>query len=57
MRLKIANDFDRKVAELYMSEVTVNLDSKSTMNPAEFWNSMEIIAANSRAMINFKITR
>ncbi|MBQ2983631.1 MAG: hypothetical protein IJD57_02420 [Candidatus Gastranaerophilales bacterium] len=57
MRLKIANDFDRKVAELYMSEVTVNLDSKSTMNPAEFWNSMEIIAANSRAMINFKVTR
>ncbi|MBQ2983950.1 MAG: hypothetical protein IJD57_04060 [Candidatus Gastranaerophilales bacterium] len=57
MRLKITNDFDQKLTELYMSQVTVNLDAKSTMNPNEFWSSMELIAVNRKAMMNFRIAR
>jgi len=57
MRLKITNDFDQKLTELYMSQVTVNLDAKSTMNPNGFWSSMELIAVNRKAMMNFRIAR
>ena len=57
MNLQITNDFDKKLNELYSSKVTVNLDSKSTMNVNEFWNSMELIAVNHKAMINFSINR
>ncbi len=57
MNLQITNDFDKKLNELYSSKVTVNLDSKSTMNVNEFWNSMELIAVNHKAMINFRINR
>ncbi len=54
MKLQITEDFDRKLTELYSSQVTVNLEAKSTMDPNHFWNSMELIAINHRAMINFK---
>ena len=58
MRLQITEDFDQKLAELYSSKVTVNLDNtKSTIQPNEFWNSMELIAVNHKAMINFRIAR
>ena len=57
MNLQITNDFDKKLNELYSSKVTVNLDSKSTMNVNDFWNSMELIAVNHKAMINFRINR
>ena len=57
MNLQITNDFDKKLNELYSSKVTVNPDSKSTMNVNEFWNSMELIAVNHKAMINFRINR
>ena len=57
MNLQITNDFDKKLNELYSSKVTVNLDSKSTMNVNEFWNSMELIPVNHKAMINFRINR
>ena len=57
MNLQITNDFDKKLNELYSSKVTVNLDSKSTMNVNEFWNSMKLIAVNHKAMINFRINR
>ena len=55
MKLQIAEDFDRKLTELYSSQVTVNLEAKSTMDPNHFWNSMELIAINHRATINFKV--
>jgi len=55
MKMQIAEDFDRKLTELYSSQVTVNLEAKSTMDPNKFWNSMELIAINHRAMINFKV--
>ena len=54
MQLKISEDFDKKVTQLYSSQVTVNLDTQSTMDPNAFWSSMEMIAMNHRAMINFR---
>ena len=54
MKLQITENFDQKLAELYSTQVTVNLDNKSTMDPNRFWNSMELIAINHRAMINYK---
>ena len=55
MKLQIANDFDKKLTELYSTQVTVNLDMQSKMDPNKFWNSMEVIAINHRATINFKV--
>ena len=57
MNLQITNDFDKKLNELYSSKVTVNLEAKSTMNVNEFWSSMELIAVNHKAMINFRVNR
>ena len=58
MNLRIANDFDKKLTELYSSQITVNLDNnESKITPSEFWNSMEIVAINHKAMINFRITK
>ena len=55
MKLQITDNFDQKLAELYSSKVTVNLDSKSTIDPNKFWNSMELIAVNHKAMINYRV--
>ena len=56
MKLQIADNFDQKLAELYSSKVTVNLDQReSTIDPNKFWNSMELIAVNHRAMINYRL--
>ena len=56
MKLQITENFDQKLAELYSSKVTVNLDNKeSTIDPNKFWNSMELIAINHKAMINYKV--
>ena len=57
MKLQIASDFDEKLTELYSSKVTVNLDNKSELNPNDFWNSMELIATNHKAMINFRLVK
>ena len=58
MNLRIANDFDKKLTELYSSQITVNLDNnESKITPSEFWNSMELVAINHKAMINFRIAR
>ena len=51
------NDLDQKLAELYSSKVTVNLDAKSTLSPTDFWNSMELIATNNKAVINFQMKK
>ncbi|MBQ8636249.1 hypothetical protein IJ425_08880 [bacterium] len=56
MKLQITENFDQKLAELYSSKVTVNLDNReSTIDPNKFWNSMELIAVNHKAMINYRI--
>lgn len=57
MILAAANDLDAKLAELYYSKVTVNLEAKSTLSPNEFWSSMELIAINNKAVMNFKSKR
>ena len=57
MKLQITDNFDQKLAELYSSKVTVNLDRESAMNPNEFWNTMDLIAVNHKAMINFRIAK
>ena len=55
MKLQITENFDQKLAELYSSKVTVNLDAKSTVDPNQIFNSMELIAINHKAMINFRL--
>ena len=45
---------DKKLAKMYAQKQTVNLDSKSTLSPEDFWNSMSIIAMNNKAVINFR---
>ena len=56
MKLQIAANFDQKLAELYSSKVTVNLDNReSKIDPNKFWNSMELIAVNHKAMINYRL--
>ena len=57
MKLQISENFDEKLAEIYSSQVTVNLDSQEKVNPTEILNSMELIAINRKAMINFRLTR
>ena len=57
MNLQITDNFDQKLAELYSSQVTVSLDTKSKISPNEFWNSMELIATNHKAMINFRLAK
>ena len=51
------NGINQKLAELYSSKVTVNLDTKSNVDPNQIWNSMELIAVNHKAMINYKLSR
>ena len=43
---------DKKIAELYATKVTVNLESKSTLTPEDFWSSMQIISCNNKAVMN-----
>ena len=57
MNLQIAEDFDKKLAEIYSSQVTVNLENQSKITPNEVLDSMELIAINRKAMINFRIAR
>lgn len=51
------NDLDAKLAQLYQEKVTVNLEAKSTLSPSDFWSSMELIATNNKAVMNFKMTK
>jgi len=57
MKLQITDNFDQKLAELYSTKVTVNLEAKSTIHPNQFWDSMELIAQNHKAMINYRIVK
>ncbi len=55
--MSAVNDLDQKLAQLYSEKVTVNLDAKSTLSPNDFWSSMELIAINNKAVINFQTKR
>ena len=55
MRVKISNDFSERVAKTYASKTTVNLEAQSTMDVDKFWESMQIISMNRRALINYRV--
>ena len=54
MAVRPTDSIDKKLAQMYASKVTVNLEAKSTLSPNEFWNSMELIALNNKAVMNFR---
>ena len=54
MAVAPTDSIDKKLVKLYAQKTTVNLDSKSTLSPEDFWNSMSIIAMNNKAVINFR---
>ena len=55
MKLQIAENFDKKLVELYSNQVTFNLNTESNVDASKIWNSMEMIAVNRKAMINFRV--
>ncbi len=55
--MSAVNDLDEKLAQLYSEKITVNLEAKSSLSPADFWNSMELIAINNKAVMNFSMKR
>lgn len=52
---QVSETIDETVREIYSEQVTVNLNTESTMTPDEFWSSMQIIAINNKSLINFRI--
>ena len=57
MAVAPTDSIDKKLAKMYAQKTTVNLDSKSTLSPEDFWNSMSIIAMNNKAVINYRAPR
>lgn len=54
MALTPSNAIDKKLAKLYAEKVTVNLDNKSTLDPEDFWKSMQMIAVTNKAMMHLR---
>lgn len=54
MSVTPTNAIDKRLAQLYLDKVTVNLDRQSPLSADEFWSSMELIAVNNKAFMNFK---
>ncbi len=54
MAVTPTDSIDKKLARLYAQKTTVNLESRSTLSPEDFWNSMSIIAMNNKALMNFR---
>ncbi len=52
---QVTESIEEQLREIYSEKVTVNLDSKSSMTPDEFWSSMELIAINNKEMLNFHV--
>ncbi|MCI5824255.1 MAG: hypothetical protein MRZ90_04880 [Candidatus Gastranaerophilales bacterium] len=48
-------DMNKRLAEIYSEKLTVNLEAKSTLNPDDFWKSMDIIAGTNKALMNYRI--
>ena len=51
----INQDINNRLAEIYSEKLTVNLDAKSTLNPDDFWKSMNIIAGTNKALMNYRV--
>lgn len=45
------NKIDQKLAKIYADKVTVNLENKSTLDPEDFWKTMQVIAVANKAML------
>ncbi len=54
MALSPSNAIDQKLAKLYAEKVTVNLEHKSTLDPEDFWRTMQMIAVANKAMMHLK---
>ena len=48
------NAIDKKLAKLYAEKVTVNLENRSTLDPEDFWKSMQMIAVTNKAMMHLR---
>ena len=48
-------DMNKRLSEIYSEKLTVNLEAKSTLNPDDFWKSMDIIAGTNKALMNYRI--
>ncbi len=51
MAVAANNQLDQKLARMYADKVTVNLENRSTMDPEDFWKTMQVIALNNKAML------
>ena len=40
------NAIDKKLAKMYAEKMTVNLENRSTLDPEDFWKTMQMIAVN-----------
>lgn len=45
------NAIDKKLAKMYAEKVTVNLDNRSSLDPEDFWKTMQMIAVANKAMM------
>ena len=46
------NAIDKKLAKMYAEKITVNLDHRSSLDPEDFWKSMQVIAVTNQAMMH-----
>jgi len=51
MATLLCEDLNEKLTKIYSEKVTVNLDSRSTLSPDDFWRSMQMVASNNQAFI------
>ena len=45
------NAIDKKLAKMYAEKVTVNLENRSSLDPEDFWKTMQMIAVANKAMM------
>lgn len=42
---------DKKLAKMYAEKLTVNLDNRSSLDPEDFWKTMQMIAVANKAIM------
>ena len=52
MAVAANNAIDKKLAKMYAEKVTVNLESRSTLDPEDFWKAMQLISVTNKAFLN-----
>ena len=48
------NANNKKLAQMYAEKVTVNLDDRSSLDPEDFWKTMQMIAVANKAMMHIR---